>query len=100
MTNEYATLSAAWERRCIGVETLQSLPLAALLLVPLCELPELPPRSGDVIGDMLRAAVAIVARWRAELARGGDVAAWELDEMKLRLDVLRELRRREKDGAS
>ena len=93
---EYEALVAKWRRRSIGVETLQSLPLAALLFVPLVELPETSPRTGDVILDMLRAVAAIVRRWRFDVSRDGDVTIRDLDEMHLRLDVLAELRRREK----
>jgi hypothetical protein len=104
---EYTATADAWERRSRGVETLQSLPLAALFLVPLCSvatIPDAAPRTGDVIGDLLGGAAAIVSGWAAEIERDGDIARRDLAELAMRLDVVREVRRRErlatKDGAT
>jgi hypothetical protein len=96
---KYAATADAWERRSRGVETLQSLPLAALFLVPLCSVAELPtaaPRTGDLIGALLGGAAAIVSRWAAEIERDGDIARRNLAELAMRLDVVREVRRRER----
>lgn len=95
---DFAALNAAWKRRCIGVETLQSAPLAVLLLIPLCEMYNQAPRSGDIITDALRAVEVLVDRMADRIDYGGEFRLSELHDIARRVEVLRELRRRERGG--
>jgi hypothetical protein len=95
---EHAAFAVAWHRHCNGADVrpaLRTLPLAALLLTPPCELPEMGSRSGDLFADLLSGLVSIVVRWQGRVERGAVVGVRDLADMRLRLDIIRELRRRE-----
>jgi hypothetical protein len=107
---DFAALNRTWQRFCEreasppdGIieelppegPALQRAPIVVLLLMSLCAVERGVPRAGDVIADLVSACAAMVDRM-AERGVDGDVMPGELREVMTRLDVVCELRRRER----
>lgn len=105
-----AAVNTAWRRHCereaasqnSAVDSLpsddaayQGAPLVVLLLASLCAVEPGALLEGDIINDLISSCAAMVDRM-AERGRDGYATPGELREVVTRLDIVRELRRRER----